>query len=265
MEFNIVNEINGKFNPIVLIKSDEKPNDAIIPKPGKGGCVMAFISQTIAKRKTTAFGRENVSCGGIETGMGWGDGFTHEGALEFQATFLSQGADSAKDRDKFLKSLENKPTHIQEMFKKGERIYCDYETAVKHIKSRPIYDDKEYVIFKPIELLEEGEIPQSVVFTLNPIELSAVLQINSSFRSKTAHILTPQASACQAIGSFTFEQAEKDDPVPLLSPIDFAARAHMKHFIPDEYMCLSMPWKLFLKLEELSKKSVLQTHLWKDW
>ena len=34
MEFNIVNEINGKFNPIVLIKSDEKPDDAIIPKPG---------------------------------------------------------------------------------------------------------------------------------------------------------------------------------------------------------------------------------------
>ena len=118
MEFNIINEINGKFNPIVLIKSDEKPDDAIIPKPGRGGCVMAFVSQTIAKRKTTAFGRENVSCGGVETAMGWGDGFTHEGALEFQAAFLSQGADSAKDRDKFLKSLENKPTHIQEMFKK---------------------------------------------------------------------------------------------------------------------------------------------------
>ena len=51
MEFNIINEINGKFNPIVLIKSDEKPDDAIIPKPGRGGCVMAFVSQTIAKNR----------------------------------------------------------------------------------------------------------------------------------------------------------------------------------------------------------------------
>ena len=45
MEFNIVNEINGKFKPIVLIKSDEKPDDAIIPKPGKGGCVMSFVAR----------------------------------------------------------------------------------------------------------------------------------------------------------------------------------------------------------------------------
>ena len=44
MEFNIVNELNGKFDPIVLIKSDEIPEDAVIPKEGRGGCVMAFVS-----------------------------------------------------------------------------------------------------------------------------------------------------------------------------------------------------------------------------
>lgn len=265
MEFNIVNKIDGKFKPIVLLKSDELPEEAICPKPGKGGCAMAFVSQTIAKRKTTAFGRENITCGGVAAGFGWGDGFADEAALEFQATFLSQGEDSAKDREQYLKSLENRPPNVKEMFTKGERIYCDFDTAVDHIKSRPVYDENEYVIFKPIELLGEDEIPHSVVFTLNIIELSAVLQINGSFRSKTAHIMTPQASACQAIGSFTFEQKDSDDPVPVLSPIDFAARAHMKHFIPDDYMCLSMPWKLFLKLDELSKKSVFQTHLWTDW
>ena len=70
MEFNIVNELDGKFKPIVLIKSDERPEDAVIPKDGRGGCIMAFIAQTIAKRKTTAFGRKNITCGGIATGMG---------------------------------------------------------------------------------------------------------------------------------------------------------------------------------------------------
>ena len=120
-------------------------------------------------------------------------------------------------------------------------------------------------IFKPIELLEEGEIPDSVVFTLNTMELSAILQLNGSFRTESAHIMTPQASACQAIGAFTFEQNDCDDPVPVLSPLDFAARAHMRRLVPDEYMNLSMPWKLFLKLEELSKKSVFQTHFWDDF
>ena len=139
------------------------------------------------------------------------------------------------------------------------------DTAYENIKNRPLYDEGEYVVFKPIELLEEGEVPDSVVFTLNTMELSAVLQLNGSFRTESAHIMTPQASACQAIGAFTFEQNDSDDPVPVLSPLDFAARAHMRRLVPDEYMNLSMPWKLFLKLEELSKKSVFQTHFWDDF
>ena len=35
MEFNIVKELNGQFDPIVLIKSDEKPDDALAPKAGR--------------------------------------------------------------------------------------------------------------------------------------------------------------------------------------------------------------------------------------
>ena len=266
MEFNIVRELNGKFDPIVLIKTDEKPEgDVISPKPGMNGCIMPFVAQTIAKRKTSLFDRDNVTCGGVATGLGWGNGFRTQEDMEFQATFLSLGQDSARDMETFMKRLEYMPKNTAEMFKHGERIYCDFDTAMEHISKRPIYDDKQYVVFKGIENLNDGEIPDSVIFTLNPIELSALLQLNYSFRRDTAYIMTPQAASCQAVGSFTFQQAESDDPVPVLSPLDFAARGHMKHFLPDEYMNLSMPWKLFLKLDELSKNSVFQTCLWENW
>ena len=69
MEFNIVKELNGQFDPIVLIKADEKPEDALAPKAGRGGCVMSLVGQTIAKRKVTAFGRENITCGGVSAGL----------------------------------------------------------------------------------------------------------------------------------------------------------------------------------------------------
>ena len=265
MEFNIVNELNGQFDPIVLIKSDEKPNDALIPPAGRGGCVMSLVAQTIAKRKITAFGRENITCGGVSAGFGWGTGFKTDADRVFQATFLSLGLDSAKDKDAFLERLSYLPKPTQEMFKKGERIFSDFDTAYENIKNRPLYDEGQYVVFKPIELLEEGEIADSVIFTLNAMELSALLQLNSSFRVGSAHIMTPQASACQAIGAFTFEQADNENPVPVLSPLDFAARAHMRRLVPDDYMNLSVPWKLFLKLEELSKNSVFQTHFWEDF
>ena len=265
MGFNIVKELNGQFDPIVLIRTDEKPDDALAPKAGRGGCVMSLGAQTIAKRKITAFGRENITCGGVSAGFGWGTGFKTDEDREFQATFLSLGLESARDKDAFLERLSYLPKHTQEMFMKGERIFCDFDTAYENIKNRPLYDEGEYVVFKPIESLEEGEVPDVVIFTLNTMELSAILQLNGSFRAKNTHIMTPQASACQAIGSITFEQAESDDPVPVLSPLDFAARAHMRRLIPDEYMNLSMPWKLFLKLEELSKNSVFQTHFWEDF
>lgn len=262
MQSNIAKEMDLDFQPIVLIKSNTKPEDATGPKAGKGGCVMSFVAQTIAKRKTTCFGRENIACGGISSGFGWGTGLKDDDALDFQSTFLSCGVDSAPDREEYEKKLSFMNKHTREMFIEGERIFCDFETAKENIKNRPIYDTEDYVIFKGLENLEDGEIPKSVIFTVNAIELTALIQLNTSFRTKEAYLLTPQASACQAIGNFVFKQEESDDPKPVLGPIDFAGKSKMKHFIGSEYLTLAMPWKLFLKLEDLSYSSVLQTDLW---
>lgn len=263
MQSNIAKELNMKFMPIVLLKSDEKPENAIGPK--KGGCIMSFVAQTIAKRKTTCIGREDASCGGLPVAFGWGSGMANEDAIDFQATFLSLGVESAPDRKSYEERLNYMPKRTSEMFRHGERILCDFQTAKTNIKNRPIYDDEDYVIFKGLENLEDGEIPRSVIFTVNPIELTALIQINTSFRVKDSYILTPPASACQAIGCFTFEQDDSDNPKPILGPIDFAGRRKMKHFIPNDYLTVSMPWKLFLKLEKLSAKSVLQTDLLKKF
>ena len=265
MQSNISKKLDMKFPPIALIKSDTKPSDAIGPKEAKGGCVMSFIAQTIAKRKTTYFGRENITCGGVSVGFGWGSGLADEDAVDFQSSFLSCGLDSAPNKEAYEKRLGYMKKHTREMFRHGERIFTDFDTAKLNIKNRPVYDEGEYVIFKGLENLDGDEIPRSVIFTVNPIELTVITQINTSFRTKDAYILTPQAAGCQAIGCYVFEQAESDDPKPVLGPIDFAGRSKMKHFIPNEYLTLAMPWKLFLKLEELSETSVLETDLWRKF
>ena len=263
MQSNIAQKLEMKFPPVALLKSNDKPEDYIGPK--KGGCVMSFIAQTIAKRTTSCFSKDTATCGGLPVAFGWGSGFKNEGMMDFQATFLSCGLDSAPDRESYQEKISEMPKHSQQMFLEGERIFTDFDTAKECIKNRPVYEDNRYVIFKGIENLEDGEIPESVIFTVNPIELTALLQINSSFRVNDNYILTPQASACQAIGCFVFRENESDNPKPVLGPIDFAGRRKMKHFIPDDYMTLAMPWKLFLKLEELSYKSVLQSHLLKKY
>ncbi|WP_342764426.1 hypothetical protein [uncultured Methanobrevibacter sp.] len=52
---------------------------------------MLFVAQTIAKRKTSLFEHDNITCGGVATGLGWGNGFNTPKDMEFQATFLSLG------------------------------------------------------------------------------------------------------------------------------------------------------------------------------
>ena len=48
------------------------------------------------------------------------------------------------------------PKPTREMFEKGERIYSDFKTAKENIKSRPVYDSEDYVIFKGLENLEDN-------------------------------------------------------------------------------------------------------------
>ena len=264
MESYIAQKLNGRFKPIVLLKTDEIPDNAIGPKSGRGGCVMSFVAQTIAKRKTTFYKRENARCGGIFPGFGWGDGFENEDAKDFQATFLSCGVDSARDKEDFIKKIENRPPNVKQMFSEGERIYVDWQTAYENISNRPIYDDEKHVVFKPLEELRDGEIPESVIFTVNSFELMLLLQLDGSHRADSNYVMVPQASACQSIGCFVFEQNEKENPHMVLGPVDLSARKHMKHFIPLDYVTLAMPWKLFLKLEEISKKSLFQLSLLSD-
>ena len=46
--------MNFKFPPIVLVKVNEKPENAIKSK-AKDNCVVSLIAQTIAKRKISSF------------------------------------------------------------------------------------------------------------------------------------------------------------------------------------------------------------------
>ena len=75
--------------------------------------------------------------------------------------------------------------------------------------------------------------------------------------------MTPQASACQAIGNQVFYQAEQDKPKAVLGLLDIASIQHIKRWIPDDYITYSIPWDLYLKLEEASKDdSVFQGYVW---
>lgn len=267
MESNIAKELNGKFKPIVLIKTDKAPEDAIGPKSDKGGCIMAYIARVIVDRKTAVFTKETCPCNGGKVGLGFGPGFENDFALENHFSFLSTGLEGCPNKEQYQTFLNYLPEPTKEMFTHGERVFTDYETAKEHItKHRPIYNNKEkYVVFKPLEDLKEGEVPSSVIFTINPIELAALIHLDGSCRVDNAYTITAQSAACQDIGNIVFKQGESENPRPVLGLSDLAGRRHMRRWIPDEYMTYALTWELFLKLEKLSEDSFLQTKVWEEF
>jgi hypothetical protein len=269
MENKISSLLGCNFKPIVLIKTDEKPKNAIEPKAhSHGSCLMVYLNKVIFDRKTLVFERDTVSCKGGLTGLGFGNGFnTMDDGIDIYSSFLSTGLRDAKNKQAYQKFCDEKPLAVRNMFEEGERIYTDYDRAYEFTSGKvPIYNNKEkYVVFKPFEDLNDDEVSDSVIFILNPVELSVLIQFDTSLRDEINYTMTPQSSACQSIGIYVFNEAEKDDPHGVLGLLDLAGRRVMNEPIKSQYFTYAVPWKLYQKYLDNAEYSYLDGPVWKNY
>ncbi len=127
----------------------------------------------------------------------------------------------------------------------------------------PIYDiDERYVVFKPLEDVGGDEKVENVIFTLNALELSTLIGFDSSIRNEVSHIVTPSVAACQAIGNYAMNEAEKDDPHAVLGLMDLMGRSEVKEPIRSEYFTYTVSWDLFKKYDENAEYSILDGFFW---
>lgn len=268
MDSKIANLLGCSFKPIVLVKTNEKPDGAIGPKSNKGrSCIMSYLNKVIFDRQTVVFEKNTTSCNGGLTGLGFGNGFKEgEPGIDIYASFLSTGLKDAKDKKNYQKFCSEKPPAVRDMFECGERIYSNYNRAYEFMdKKVPIYNNPEkYVVFKPFEDLKDGEIADSIIFIVNPMELSVLLQFDTSLRDEVNHVMTPQSSACQSIGIYVFDEAEKEDSHGVLGLLDLAGRRAMKEPIKSQYFTFAIPWKLYLKYLDNMECSYLDGPVWKS-
>lgn len=264
MESKVAELLGCRFKPIVIVKSDEKPLEAIGPKD-KSHCVMSFIANVIANRKTAVFDRSTTYCTGAVSAFGFGNGYTEdEVTLKCFSAFLSTGLKEAEDKEVYELFCKHTPDDVKPMFEEGERIFSSNKQAKEFLTSKvPTFNNKEkYVIFKPIEEASKDDKIESVIFTVNTFELASLVNFDTSLRDDFSYLLTPPASACQAMASYVFMQAESDDPHPVLGLLDFAGRNFMSRWIPDDYLNVSVPFNLFEKYEENCEYSYLDSYLW---
>lgn len=264
MESRIATELGGAFGPIVFMRTDTCPSDAISPKEGaRRGCVMGFISHVIRDRKTAVFTKETCLCAGATTGLCFGNGYAAAiGGVDTFAAFFSYGLESAKDPATYQKFCERMPENTRRKYLEGERMHADFETAKAFINNEvtaitPI--SGKYAVFKPLEDLLDGDIPVSVIFTVNPVELAALMHLAGSLPGGNGLYASSRMSACQALGSKVLQESKNDVPNGVLGMTDLAGRGHCRNVIPNEYMTYAVPWEMFFAMEAVAPKSFFQT------
>ncbi len=108
-----------------------------------------------------------------------------------------------------------------------------------------------YVILKPLGDLEaQSERPVVVTFIAQPHELSALVILANYRREGLENVIIPYAAGCQTIGVIPYREAASSSPRAVVGLTDISARLYLRGKIPGDCFSLSVPWKMFLEMEE---------------
>jgi len=110
----------------------------------------------------------------------------------------------------------------------------------------------------------DQEKPVSIVFFSDPDQFSAIgVLANYSFEGNN-NVIFPFAVGCQAIGLYSYKEAESNNPKAIAGPMDLSARLFLRKQFGENIMSMAVPWKMFLEMEENVEGSFLQQHTWSE-
>lgn len=265
MKSRIAEAIKLPHEPVAILWSDERPEGASMFKEKTWGCVL-WLMAGAAKGKVAACARENFGCFGGGTGIGFGDQSENfPGGRECFCRFLSSGNAGNQQGEAVAEKV--KPfvaAEFIEEFLQGERYLKDPQAVKEFIDILPTREiPTKHVVFKPLSQLDlDKETPVTVVFFSDPDQFSALgVLANYSFPGNQ-NVIFPFAAGCQAIGIYSYQQAEQDPPKAIAGPMDLSARLYLRQHFDENIMSMSLPWKMFLAMEENVAGSFLERQTW---
>ncbi|PWR76226.1 DUF169 domain-containing protein [Methanospirillum stamsii] len=264
----IANKAGIKTEPVAIVWSDTKPEDALEIRPGTWACLMWYYAKAARDGKVSAISRNNFGCSGGAMGIGFGRPFEKHssGNEENFCCFLSNGRDGSKNKDAYdarLNTITN--PHQKEMLKKGERILKNPSITKEFLNSLPFYDvPTEYVLFKPLSSTDPNEVIKSIIFLVNPDQLSVLSILANYHRGQITDsvIVAAGAAGCQAIGVCTYNEENSDNPHAIVGLTDLMARKSVRRTLGSNILTFSVPYKLFLEMEANVPGSILESELW---
>ena len=250
MKSNIAQAVEMRYLPVAVIHTNEKPEGAMQFKEGSTGCVVGMLNAA-ARGKTVVFDRKTYGCPGAAVGLGFTDVLRFPGGAEY---FLSTGNKEFCKTELGKKIAEKLPD-----LENGERCKKNPEIAKKFIETLPLRDvPTEYIVFKPLEEVEDKEIPEVVVFMVTPDQLTGLVVLAEYERGTRGNVTIGFSSACEQIGIIPYKEREEQLPKATIGLVDVAVRRR----VDKDILSFSVPYKMFLEMESNVKGSFLETSEW---
>ena len=241
MESKIAESIALELSPAAVLFTDDRPENATEFKEGSMGCVASML-KAAAKGRVCVFSRKTSGCPGGGTGLGFGNcyvGFPID-------RLLSTGGKA------------DLPNGAAFDMGEGERFHASPEITERWIDALPFREaPTEYIAFKPLQLVSGEERPSLVVMFVNPDQLAALVTL-AGFRTGALNAsVAPWGAACQSM-LFAHAEAEKERPAGVIGFFDISQRGKVARDI----LTYTMPYRLFLEMEDSVEDSFLRTHAW---
>ena len=232
MKSKIAEAIKLKNHPVAVIRTDDKPDGALMFKEGKWGCVVAMINAA-SKGKTVALSNATVVCQGGHAGCGFGP--YEEGFVD---KFLADGAGLKVE---------------------GERYKASQELALKFMRWQAVPEgQKEFVVMKPLSEVTEADSPEAVIFLVNADRLSGLATLANFDTENQDNVKLYFGAGCrQSIGN-VLDASVRGSRECFIGMTDPSARK----VLPADVMSFSIPFKRFLEMEENADKSFFHTKTW---
>ncbi|MEJ5227549.1 MULTISPECIES: DUF169 domain-containing protein [Thermodesulfovibrio] len=265
MESKIAKALKMELNPVAIIWSDKRPENALQFREGKWGCVMWLFANAV-KGKVAVFDKNTYGCWGGAVGLGFGNKYLDFlGGIDCFYYFLSSGNKEWEIGKNVAEQIKPHVTkEFYEEFLEGERYLKTPENVKKFVEQLPIMEvPARYVIFKPLKdvNLQEKE-PVVVVFPVNPLQLSALVVLSGYGRESFENVVVPWGAGCQTIGIYAYREAKSDFQRAVIGLTDLSARKHVKKQLGDNLLTFSVPFKMFLEMEENVEGSFFERNVW---
>jgi uncharacterized protein (DUF169 family) len=257
-----------KNNPVALIWSDAAPTGAMHFKSGRWGCVASLFGSVAKTGRTAVLDRDTYGCWGGGVGLGFGNCYEKfPGGFSGFCGFLADGNSNTETGRQIGEGLaQSGAKELADDFLNGERYMASAEATQRFVQALPMVDiAAPYVVLKPLSAVDpEVDNVKNVTFFVEPDALSALVILVNRSHPERENVGIPYAAGCQVLGILAYKELASEHPRALVGLTDLSARQRVRGSLGRSVMSFTIPWPMFLGIEQQVDSSFLQRNTWQS-